>query len=31
MIFREHLVIAFELLSLNLYDFLKQNNFQGVS
>ena len=31
LIFREHLIIAFELLSVNLYDFLKQNNFQGVS
>ena len=30
-IFRQHLVIVFELLSLNLYDFLKQNEFKGLS
>lgn len=29
--FRNHLCIAFELLSLNLYDFVKSNNFQGLS
>ena len=31
LLFREHLVIAFELLSINLYDFIKNNNFVGVS
>mmetsp|Transcript_24345 Transcript_24345/g.43271 ORF Transcript_24345/g.43271 Transcript_24345/m.43271 type:complete len:542 (+) Transcript_24345:2-1627(+) len=30
-VFRKHLCITFELLSLNLYDFLKSNRFQGVS
>ena len=30
-LFREHLIIAFELLSINLYDFIKNNNFVGVS
>jgi dual specificity tyrosine-phosphorylation-regulated kinase 2/3/4 len=30
-IFRKHLVIGFELLSINLYEFIKNNNFQGVS
>jgi hypothetical protein len=29
--FRSHLCITFELLSLNLYEFIKQNNFQGLS
>ena len=29
--FRQHLIINFELLALNLYEFLKQNNFQGSS
>ena len=29
--FRKHLVITFELLSVNLYDFIKMNNFQGFS
>lgn len=29
--FRHHLCITFEILSLNLYDFLKGNNFQGIS
>eukprot|EP01025_Chloroclados_australasicus_P019057 TRINITY_DN2023_c0_g1_i2.p1 TRINITY_DN2023_c0_g1~~TRINITY_DN2023_c0_g1_i2.p1 ORF type:complete len:782 (-),score=73.05 TRINITY_DN2023_c0_g1_i2:2070-4415(-) len=29
--FRNHLCIAFELLSINLYEFIKQNNFQGLS
>ena len=29
--FRNHLCIAFEALSLNLYDFMKNNNFQGLS
>jgi dual specificity tyrosine-phosphorylation-regulated kinase 2/3/4 len=27
--FRDHLCISFELLSMNLYEFLKMNNFQG--
>lgn len=30
-VFREHLIIAFELLSINLYEFIRNNNFQGVS
>lgn len=30
-VFRKHLVISFELFSINLYDFIKNNNFQGVS
>jgi len=30
-VFREHLIISFELLSINLYEFIKNNNFQGVS
>lgn len=29
--FRNHLCVVFELLSINLYDFLKQGNFQGLS
>jgi dual specificity tyrosine-phosphorylation-regulated kinase 2/3/4 len=29
--FRKHLVLTFEMLSLNLYDFLRRNNFEGVS
>lgn len=29
--FRGHLCISFELHSLSLYDFLKNNNFQGLS
>jgi len=29
--FRNHLCIAFELLSINLYEFIKNNNFQGLS
>lgn len=29
--FRGHLCIAFELLSINLYELIKQNNFQGLS
>ena len=28
---RNHLCITFELLSINLYEFIKNNNFQGVS
>jgi dual specificity tyrosine-phosphorylation-regulated kinase 2/3/4 len=30
-VFRKHLVISFELFSINLYDFIKNNNFQGVT
>jgi len=30
-IFREHLIIAFELLSINLYEFIRNNDFKGVS
>ena len=30
-VFRKHLCITFELLTSNLYDFLKSNNFQGLS
>ncbi|OMJ74478.1 hypothetical protein SteCoe_26579 [Stentor coeruleus] len=29
--FREHLCIVFELLTINLYDFIKRNHFQGIS
>lgn len=29
--FRNHLCISFELLSINLYEFIKNNNFQGLS
>ena len=30
-VFRKHLIIGFELLNMNLYDFIKSNNFSGVS
>mmetsp|Transcript_7453 Transcript_7453/g.6716 ORF Transcript_7453/g.6716 Transcript_7453/m.6716 type:complete len:271 (-) Transcript_7453:144-956(-) len=30
LVFRKHLVISFELCSINLYEFIKGNNFQGV-
>jgi dual specificity tyrosine-phosphorylation-regulated kinase 2/3/4 len=30
-IFRKHICIAFEILSINLYDFLKANDFQGLT
>ena len=30
-LFRKHLCLTFELLSLNLYDFLKNNEFRGLS
>ncbi|OMJ74300.1 hypothetical protein SteCoe_26787 [Stentor coeruleus] len=30
-IFRKHMCITFELLSINLYEFLKSNSFQGLS
>ncbi|PFH33378.1 putative cell-cycle-associated protein kinase DYRK2 [Besnoitia besnoiti] len=30
-IFRSHLVITFELLDINLYEFLKRNTFRGLS
>jgi dual specificity tyrosine-phosphorylation-regulated kinase 2/3/4 len=30
-IFRSHLLITFELLSINLYDFIKSNDFNGIS
>jgi dual specificity tyrosine-phosphorylation-regulated kinase 2/3/4 len=30
-IFRSHLLISFELLSINLYDFIKSNDFKGIS
>lgn len=29
--FRNHLCIVFELLSMNLYEFIKKNDFKGVS
>ena len=29
--FRNHLCISFELLSINLYELIKQNNFIGLS
>mmetsp|Transcript_13259 Transcript_13259/g.20747 ORF Transcript_13259/g.20747 Transcript_13259/m.20747 type:complete len:394 (+) Transcript_13259:3939-5120(+) len=31
LVFREHLIISFELLSINLYEFIRNNNFEGVS
>lgn len=31
LLFRKHLVISFELFSINLYEFIKNNNFSGVS
>ena len=31
LVFREHLIISFELLSINLYEFIRNNNFVGVS
>lgn len=30
-IFRKHICITFELLSMNLYELLRQNNFEGLS
>lgn len=30
-IFRKHICITFELMSINLYEFLKANNFNGIS
>ena len=30
-VFRKHLILCFEMLSMNLYEFIKMNNFQGVS
>ena len=30
-LFRKHLCLSFELLSINLYDFLKNNEFRGLS
>jgi len=30
-VFRRHLIISFELLSINLYEFIRNNNFQGIS
>lgn len=30
-VFRKHLIISFELLSMNLYEFIKQNDFKGIS
>ena len=29
--FREHTIIVFEVLSINLYEFLKQSNFEGLT
>lgn len=29
-VFRKHLIISFEVLSMNLYEFIKANNFQGI-
>jgi dual specificity tyrosine-phosphorylation-regulated kinase 2/3/4 len=29
--FRSHLLLSFELFSINLYEFIKGNNFMGVS
>jgi dual specificity tyrosine-phosphorylation-regulated kinase 2/3/4 len=30
-VFRKHLMITFEMLSVNLYEFIKMNHFQGFS
>jgi len=30
-LWRNHLCITFEMLSINLYEFIKNNNFAGVS
>lgn len=30
-VFRKHLCISFELMSINLYEFLKMNDFEGLS
>jgi dual specificity tyrosine-phosphorylation-regulated kinase 2/3/4 len=30
-IFRSHMCITFEMLSINLYEFIKNNKFQGLS
>lgn len=30
-VFRKHLIITFEMLSINLYEFIKMNNYQGFS
>lgn len=30
-VFKEHLCLVFELLSLNLYELIKQNQFRGLS
>lgn len=30
-VFRKHLIITFEMLSVNLYEFIKMNNFNGFS
>jgi len=30
-LFRKHLCLSFELLSLNLFEFMKMNNFNGIS
>jgi len=29
--FRKHVCMTFELLNMNLYEFVKQNNFKGLS
>ena len=29
--FRNHLCISFELLSINLYEFIKQTDYQGIA
>ena len=30
-VFRKHLIISFEVLSMNLYEFIKANNFNGIA
>lgn len=30
-VFRNHLIITFEVLAMNLYEFLKNNNFKALS
>ena len=31
LVFRKHLILTFEVMSMNLYEFIKMNNFKGVS
>ena len=31
MVFRDHLIMSFELLSVNLYEYIKNNDFKGCN